>query len=336
MKKYNLVLNLPEAFYEDSRFSKYFEIFERNAHVRKTDHATAEAFHDDLAWADAIIMWTFPEFSEKDLAIAKNLKYIGKLNSTKATVEAAHKMGIPLSDMRGCYSLSVAEMSLAHILNVYRNISGHVNDMRNGTETWVSKAPLDFPTEERELTGAKVGIIGFGGVGQHLSRMLQPFTADITISDPYVPEDIIGRCGVKRGDLREICANADVIVCCAANNTGTEKLVSRELINTMKKDALFLNMGRAHLLDNEALLERMQKGDMSFVLDVFEVEPLPKDSPLRELPNVYLTPHMGGTLYSFLKIFDQFTEDLEAVLERGEPNKWPVPTAQLNALRDYK
>ncbi len=336
MQKYNLVLNIPEEFYQDTRFQKYFDYFESKANIRKTNHTTAQQFHPDLEWADAVIMWTFPEFTEEDLKIAKNLKYIGKMNSTKATVEAANAMNIPLSDMRGCYSLSVAELAVAQILNIYRNLSGHIWDMRNGSEKWVTKPPIQFPTQERELSGAKIGIIGFGGVGQNVARLLSPFSSNISISDPYVPDSVVNSFGVKKAELAHLCKTSDVIVCCAANNTGTENLINREIIQSFPVGSLFLNMGRAILLDNDALLERIQKNDMSFALDVFEVEPLPKDSPLRSQSNVYLTPHVGGTLYSFLKIFDQFVEDLEGVVEQGKPAKWPVATSQLNSLRDYK
>ena len=238
--------------------------------------------------------------------------------------------------MRGCYSLSVAELALGHILNVYRNISGYVNDMRNGTESWVIKAPIEFPDRDRELSGQKVGIIGFGGVGQHLSRFLKPFTDDIVVSDPYIPQEVLDQYGVKKGDIKDIFSECDVIVSCAANNTATEKLINKELIDSIKPGALFMNMGRAILVDNEALLERIRKHDIYVVMDVFEVEPLPKDHEFRKHENVYMTTHRGGTLYSFYQIFDNFVEDLEGVMERGEEAKWPVRTSQLHALRDYK
>lgn len=336
MEKYHLVLDLPKAFYEDERFQKHFDYFEEKALVRRTAHASAEDFAEDLAWADAVIMWTFPEFSVEDLKKAKRLKYIGKLNSTRSTVEAAHEAGIQLSDMRGCYSESVAELALTHILNVYRMMSKHVAQMKAGTEKWVLTAPTDFDTRERVLKNAKVGIVGFGGIGQNLSRFLLPFTSDITVSDPYVPEDALARFSVKRGAMEEIFSGSDVIVVCAANNTGTEKLVSKALIDSIKPGALFLNIGRAILVDNPALLQRARKGDIDVCLDVFETEPLAKDDPLRSLENVYLTPHRGGLLASFLEIFEHFAEDLEGVMERGEPAKWPVPLTQIHSLRDYK
>ncbi len=336
MKKYNLVLDLPEAFYEDPRFAKYFAYFDEKANVRRTAHPTAEAFREDLAWADAVIMWTFPEFSEEDLRKAKNLKYIGKLNSTRATVEAAHLAGIELSDMRNCYSESVAELALAHILNVYRMVGRHVESMKKGTEKWVMKAPIDFDSKERVLKNAQVGIIGFGGIGQNLASFLKPFTSNISISDPYVRQEIVEKYQVQRKDIKAIFAESDIVVLCAANNTGTEKLANKELIDSLKPGALFINCGRAILVDNEALLERIRKGDIDVCLDVFEVEPLPEADELRKYDNVYLTPHRGGLLASFLQIFDQFVLDLEAVVERGEKAGWPVPLEQINSLRDYK
>jgi phosphoglycerate dehydrogenase-like enzyme len=331
-----LVLNLPEAFYEDPRFKKYFDYFEGKAEVRRRAHQSGEDFREDLAWADAVIMWTFPEFSVEDLSRAPRLKYIGKLNSTRATVEAAREAGIELSDMRGCYSESVAELALAHILNVYRMVGRHAEAMKRGAESWVLRAPLDFDSRERVLKGAKLGIVGFGGIGQNLSRFLFPFTGDITVSDPYVPDEILRNHGVRRGGLEEIFAHSDIVVICAANNTGTQKLVNKDLIDSLKPDALLVNCGRAILLDNDALLARIRRGDIDVCLDVFEVEPLPKDDPLRGFDRVYLSPHRGGLLQSFLEIFDRFIEDLEGVLEGGEKARWPVPSGQIHSLRDYK
>ena len=336
MEKYNLVLDLPSAFYEDKHFEKYFMWFEDRSHIRKTAHKSGEDFRPDLAWADAVIMWTFPEFSREDLGHASHLKYIGKLNSTRATVEAARGAGIQLSDMRSCYSESVAELILAHILNVYRMTGRHVSAMKNRAETWVLKAPLDFDSRERVLKGARVGIVGFGGIGRNLARFLSAFSCDLSASDPYVAAETMAEYGVKRGSLKDIFAQSDIVALCAANNTGTEKLVSRELINSLKPDCLFINCGRAILLDNEALLERIGKKDIDVCLDVFETEPLSKEDPLRDFDRVYLTPHRGGLLASFLEIFDRFVLDLEGVMEKGEKARWPVPLEEIHSLRDYK
>lgn len=335
MEKYNLVLDLPEAFYEDARFQKYFDLFASKANIRRTAHKTGQDFREDLAWADAVIMWTFPEFAVEDLRYAKHLKYIGKLNSTRATVEAAHQAGIELSDMRGCYSESVAELALAHMLNVYRMMSRHIADMKQGAERWVLRAPIDFDSRERVLKGAKVGIVGFGGIGQNLARMLAPFSAQVSISDPYVPDEIVQAYGVRREELPALFSENEIVVLCAANNTGTEKLVGKELLERLQPGALFINVGRSYLVDGEALLARIRKGDIDVCLDVFDVEPLPREDELRSFDNVYLTPHRGGLLASFLEIFDHFATDLEQVVEQGGKAGWPVPLTQIRSLRDY-
>ena len=336
MEKYNLVLDLPSAFCEDKRFEKYFTWFQERSHIRKTAHKSGEDFRPDLAWADAVIMWTFPEFTREDLGHASHLKYIGKLNSTRATVEAAHEAGIQLSDMRSCYSESVAELILTHILNVYRMMSRHVMSMKSRTETWVLKAPIDFDSRERVLKGARVGIVGFGGIGRNLARFLSVFSCEISASDPYVSAETMAGYGVKPGNLKDIFSQSDIVAVCAANNTGTEKLVGRELINSLKPGCLFINCGRAILLDNEALLERIRREDIDVCLDVFETEPLSKEDPLRNFDRVYLTPHRGGLLASFLEIFDRFIIDLEGVMEKGEKARWPCPLEEIHSLRDYK
>jgi phosphoglycerate dehydrogenase-like enzyme len=179
-----------------------------------------------------------------------------------------------------------------------------------------------------------VGLVGFGGIGRNLARFLAPFTEAVYVSDPYVAPALMESLGVKPAPLGELFARSDILVVCAANNTGTEKLVNRPLIESLKSGALFINCGRAILLDNAALLDRIRRGDIDVCLDVFETEPLPKDDPLRGFDRVYLTPHRGGLLASFLEIFDRFVEDLEGVMERGERANWPVPLEQIHSRRD--
>ena len=200
----------------------------------------------------------------------------------------------------------------------------------------ILRPPLDFDSRERVLKDARVGILGFGGIGRNLARFLAPFTSYISASDPYVDGDVMKSLGVRPASLEEIFAQSDIVVVCAANNRGTEKLVGRSLIESLKSGALFINCGRAILLDNGALLDRIRREDIDVCLDVFETEPIPKDDPLRGFDRVYLTPHRGGLLTSFLEIFDRFIEDLDGVMERGERAKWPVPLEQIHSLRDYK
>ncbi len=336
MMKPNLVLNLPGGFYQDVRFERYIAGFEQRYNCRRTDHHTADAFKEDLLWADAILTWAFPEFTEQDLKPATRLRYIGQLNSTRTTAEAALKCRVQLSDMRSCYSLSVAEFAMAHIMNVYREVGVINAQMHSGHEYWIRDTPFDIPSSSRELTGTKVGLVGFGGIGQHLTRMLAPFYCEISASDPFVSQDQMAEHGVKAASLDVLCKQCQIVVLCAANNNGTKHLIGRQQIESMQPDALLVNVGRAHLVDGEALLERARKGDMSFATDVFDMEPLPQDSPLRKLGNVYMTPHRGATVQSFYRIFDNFTQDLEGVLEYGKPTQWPVPYKDLHCLCDYK
>lgn len=106
---------------------------------------------------------------------------------------------------------------------------------------------------------------------------------------------------------------------CAANTYEARHLIGRHEINALRRNAVLVNVGRAWLVDTAALVKRLRKGDLIAMLDVFDKEPLAKNSPLRKLPNAYLTPHRaGGIVESVHRGLDMLVSDLEAFLDGRE------------------
>lgn len=130
----------------------------------------------------------------------------------------------------------------------------------------------------------------------------------------------------------ELLKASDVVVLAAASNEGTRHLLGRREIAAMRKGAVLVNIARAALVDTDALVARLKKGDMYAAIDVFDKEPLPKNHPLRKLPNAWLTPHRaGGVLESVVRIMTWLTDDLEAYLA-GKRRKHTMTTKMLSAL----
>jgi len=201
--------------------------------------------------------------------------------------------------------------------------------MRRAEERWVTHFPADIDPLERELTGMHVGIVGFGGIGQRLAELLRPFHVTLRIYDPFIPESIAQQHNARQVPLLELVRESDVVVLCAANTQEARHLVDREVIAALKPDAVLVNVGRSMLVDTQALLERLEKGDLIAMLDVFDQEPLEPDAPLRRLPNAYLTPHRAGGLYSSIgRALTMLTDDLEAFLT-GKERRYAVTEAML-------
>lgn len=328
----NILVNLPPGFFTHPALTTIFERLAALGEVRQTSHNTSEEILPDLAWAEAVLMWGWPAYTPEMLDAAPRLRYSGHLDILQPAARAALAHGLPVSVSRSGFSPAVAEMALALILSLLRRTSDYHTQMRAGTELWVQDFPTEIDPRERELTGRSVGIVGFGQVGRRLGELLQPFRCDLQIVDPFAPKAVIAAHGAKRVSLDEMLAESDVVVLCAASNPGTRHLLGRREIGMLRKDAVFVNVARAALVDTDALVDRLHQGNLSAALDVFDREPLDQNSVLRTLPNAYLTPHRaGGLIVSVQRILNWLVDDLEALLA-GRERKHALTEAMLPSL----
>lgn len=327
-----LLINLPKNFFTHPMLQDVFSRLESMAEVQQTSHDTPDQIRNDLSWADAVIMWAWPTLDEELLEDAPNLKFAGHINDDAKGVRAKIKKGIAVSEARHGWSPAVAEMALTLILAGLRRTSAYHLAMRKGEEGWVEDFPADIDVRERHLFGRAVGIVGFGGIGQRLSRLLAPFDCPVRIYDPYLPEAVAKDCGVEQVELPELLNSSDVVVLCAANTSETENLIGSAEIDMLRKDAVLVNVGRSSLIDMTALMGRLKKDDLTAMLDVFDQEPLPQDDPIRAFPNAFLTPHRaGGIMESVVRILDMLASDYEAFLN-DQPRKYAITEKDLHML----
>jgi phosphoglycerate dehydrogenase-like enzyme len=332
-KETRLLINLPSGFFISPELKPIFDYLESITTVRKTSHNTQEEIIDDLTWAEAVIMWAWPSFSKEMLDKCPDLKYVGHINGTQTSIKNCFEKGIAVSEVRHAWSPAVAELALGLILTGLRKISQYHMDMRSGVEKWVNDFPTDIDVKERKLSGRSVGIVGFGRIGQILSGFLKPFNTSITIYDPYLPDEIAEKLNVKKvPTVLELVKKSEIVILCAANNKGSERVFGAKEIEALRQDALLVNVGRSSLVDMPALIERLKKGDITAMLDVFDMEPLEADSPLRSLQNAYLTPHRaGGVIDSVILSLEGLTYDLEAFFD-GRDRKSVFTEAMLTSL----
>lgn len=328
----HILVNLPAGFFRTPQCTSILVRLEALGAVRYTSHNTAQEIQADLAWADIVLMWAWPKLDEALLDNTPNLKLAAHLDLVQGAGEIALRRGLPVSQGRAAFSPAVAEMALTLILTSLRRTSTFHQDMAEHRETWVRSFPNDIDPLERELTGLPVGIVGFGRIGQRLAELLAPFHCPLFAIDPFVSEEILARFQAQRITLEEAIPQIEVLVLCAASNEGTRHLLSTAHIEALRPHSVLVNVARSAIVDTQALLTRLQKGDIFAALDVFDQEPLASDHPLRGLHNAYLTPHRaGGILASVERILLYLVNDIERFL-RDEPLLHPLTPAMLPAL----
>jgi phosphoglycerate dehydrogenase-like enzyme len=153
-----------------------------------------------------------------------------------------------------------------------------------------------------ELTAAagtyrrKLGVIGASRVGRLLLDLVRPLDLDVAVSDPYLDAEQAAELGARRLDLDELLATSDIVSLHAPDLPSTRHLLDRRRLGLIPDGGFFINTARGAIVDEQALTEELVSGRISAMLDVTEFEPLAAGSPLYQLPNVFLTPHIAGSI----------------------------------------
>lgn len=197
--------------------------------------------------------------------------------------------GTQLCDARGVHDAPVAEWVVGACVGVLRGFPGHVRAQERAE--WTTVAPA------RELTGARVLIVGAGSIGAAIERHLAPFDVRVTrVARTARPAEQVH--GVE--DLSALLPDADVVVLVVPLTERTRGLVDAAFLAAMPDGALLVNAARGPVVDTAALLTELAGGRISAALDVTDPEPLPAGHPLWRLPNVLITPHIGGAVRGLL------------------------------------
>ena len=142
----------------------------------------------------------------------------------------------------------------------------------------------------------RVGVIGASRVGRRLLELLRPFDLAVSLSDPYVTPAEAKTLGATLLPLDELLSTSDIVTLHAPDLPATYRMLDCRRLALIPDGATLINTSRGALIDPVALTDELVSGRLNAVLDVTEPEPLPPDSPLHRLPNVFLTPHIAGSL----------------------------------------
>jgi D-3-phosphoglycerate dehydrogenase / 2-oxoglutarate reductase len=170
--------------------------------------------------------------------------------------------------------------------------------------------------QRRMLKGRTIGIIGSGGIARQIIRRLASWEAVLQVHTRVASPDLPG---VRLVDLDTLLSTSDVVIVMTSLDAGSRHLLDAERLRRLKRGALLINTARGGLIEENSLVEALRSGHIAAAaLDVFEVEPLPASHPLRELPNVILTPHAVGHTVELHEAIARTAVDNVTQLVRGK------------------
>jgi phosphoglycerate dehydrogenase-like enzyme len=218
----------------------------------------------------------------------------------------------------GCgpaYAVAVAEYALGLALDLARGISREDRAFRAGRESYVSASTQDSIL----LTGAEVGLVGYGNLGRALHRLLAPFRCTVRVFDPWLPERALTETGAVPAELDDLLAQSTFVFVLATVTAESEHLLDRTRLQQVRTGARVVLVSRAAVVDYDALLAAVAAGRFFAAVDVWPEEPVPADHPARSLEGLVLSAHRaGGIPAAFTAIGDMVLDDL-GQLARGLP-----------------
>lgn len=293
-----ILVTIPDGAVKDSFLNeetkdflqKNFEVIYNPMERNYTPEELAEAATD----CDAVVTgWGTPHLGKAGLLCqGSKLKLVAHTGGSVGDLvdQTAFENGITVVSGNELYAESTAEGVLAYMLSALRHIPDDVINM---------KTPGYWKTEGVNPTAGlferQIGIVGVGAVARNLMRFLKPFRVKLKVYDTYTIDPVfLQEVGAVQTDLADIFSTCSVISVHASLTTHTKGLIGKRYFQMMQDGAVFVNSARGAIVVEEELIEALQTQNIRAILDVYTVEPLPAQSLLRTLDNVYLVPHQGG------------------------------------------
>jgi D-3-phosphoglycerate dehydrogenase len=280
---------IPEPFPEAALevLDERFEVRQGRAGPRIEE----EELIDFVRGAHAVAVYSRDHVTRRVLEASPDLRVIAKGGSkptSNVDFDAAGERGIRVIWTPGANAVSVAEMTIASILAMLRGFPALIRRLEHGG--W-----RDFHLLGNELAGRTLGLVGFGAVGREVAKRYRAFGGRMLAFDPRMDAETAARLDVQPCAFEDLLRTADIVSLHCEMNAQTAGLIGRAALAAMKRDALLVNTARGGLVDEQALLDALERGALrGAVLDVFATEPPRHPHRLLSHPRVLATPHVAA------------------------------------------
>ncbi|MYY06956.1 MULTISPECIES: hydroxyacid dehydrogenase [unclassified Streptomyces] len=257
------------------------------------DDFTTDRARTVLADTELLVTgWGCPPLDSAALASAPRLRaVVHTAGSVRGHItDACWERGIEVSSAAAANALPVAEYTVAMILLSGKRVLERARSYRAGhRDDWLTGSP------EVGNYRRTVGILSASLIGRRVVELLRPYDLRVLLHDPYVSDEEAAALGVRPVGLGELFAAGDVVSVHTPLLPATHGLVGRELLMSMRPDAVLLNTARGAVIDQDALVDVLRQDRIRAVLDVTEPDTLPAGHPLWECENALITPHLAGS-----------------------------------------
>lgn len=280
-----------------------------------------------------ISCWGSPALTLDILECAPKLKLLTHLGSTVAPIvcDEVYERGIKVISGFDYFSKSTAEGAVAYMLAAMRTIPFY-NDRLKEKRIW---REIDDYTDS--VIYKKVGLVGYGGVGRYVAKMLSTFDVDMKVSARReLPEEDKKLFGFTQCSIEEIFETCDIISIHLAYNNSTHHMIDDTLLSKIKPGALLVNTARGAVIDEEAMIKHLRKGDFNAALDVYSQEPINMDNPMLSLPNVLMLPHQAGVTVNLRAVLthDLLKESVDFI-DKGIPVKNEILASKATSMSKF-
>ncbi len=252
---------------------------------------TPEDLVKEIGEYEALVIRSRTQVTAEVLRAAKKCKIVGRagVGVDNVDIPVATQCGIMVANAPEGNTYSTCEHAISLMMSLIRHIPAGDATMKAGK--WEKKKLTGH-----ELYGKTLGIVGLGKIGREVAHRMKSFGMTVWGFDPYVTPEMAERLGVTLKTVAEIVEGADVITVHTPKTKETTNLLDAAAFKKMKKTAYVINCARGGIINEEDLAAALAAGELAgAAIDVFTVEPLPEDHPLRKAPNIVLTPHLGAS-----------------------------------------
>ncbi|MFF9620876.1 hydroxyacid dehydrogenase [Streptomyces griseosporeus] len=316
-----------DALFDRAALDRLTALADTDPHLVVGDFADPAAA-GALAAAEVLLTgWGCPPLTGEALAGMPRLRtVVHAAGSVKHHItRACWERGLTVASAAGANALPVAEYTVAAILFSGKRVL-HAAHVYRDKRAWVNALDLVGGGGNHRRT---VGVVGASRIGRRVIELLRPYDLAVLLYDPYVDDGEAARLGVRRVGLDTLARSSDTVTVHAPELPETRHLFDRDRLALMPDGATLVNTARGSLVDTAALTDELVSGRLHAVLDVTDPEVLPPGSPLYDLPNVLLTPHIAGSLGNELGRMAQAALDELERYARGLPYADPVHADRL-------
>ncbi len=312
-----------EKYYDKIRKFGELKIFD------KENFEDTQYVLDFVKGAEVIITsWDSPVISKEILDVCPDLKaVIHAAGSVKPVVsEEFINRKVRITGSAVAIGEGVAETALGFAISACKGFYRLNEDTKNKLWNENTKSYV------KDFYDINVGVISGGFVGRHMVKLLKNFHVDVLMYDPILSAEEIEKIGAKKVELNELMSESDVVSIHAPSIPATDNMINKDNLALMKDGAVLINTSRGSVINEQELIEELEKGRIFACIDVTNPEPPAKDNKLRDLDNVVLTPHIAGTVTNGLKrIALHVCEELERLLN-GEKMRTEVNLDDLSKM----